>query len=392
MKTYNRRSRAPRVQAVQAEVQELEPKQLLTGTVTVSVNADDDITMLGDTASNDVLVRTNLAGQISVTGRNGTSIKFGNTTTPAGTAVNLGVASLRDFTASFGDGNDILETRLRAVATLNARTVSINMGAGADTLILDDNNSNVGPGGLNLSGNMLVWTEGGNDFVRLDIYKHLAVAGSMGINTGAGNDRISIYDQTKFNINSNTTAGARNELLAVPNDTGAAGNQRIRVGLDINLFPEIGADSVLMLGVESGRDILVDMNDSGGDVFLANNVRSGRNFGIANADLHALNNIWVVGFFGIQSGAGDDKVALSNMNVGQNMDITLGGGDDRIAIGQNVQVSGWVLVDGGAGYDYVSSQSNFAVVNYNNFEAGGANYLGILDSVIGVLLNRGMLN
>lgn len=391
MKTNKRRPLVSRALPVQAEVQQLESRELPTGTVTVSTNADNDVTMLGDAASNDVLVQINAVGQIAVTGRNGTSIKVGNNTTPAGTPVILPVASIRDFTAGFGDGNDILEIRNRSAATLNARTVSINMGAGSDSLIMIDDNTNIGPGGLNLSGDMLVWTEGGNDLVSLDVYRQLTVAGSIGINGGAGNDRVSMYDQTKFNINSNDTTGVRNELLAVPNDTGVAGIQRIRSGLDLNVFTETGTDSVMMLGVEAGRDILVDMYDNWLDTYLGNNVRAGRNFGVANADLHSFNNVFVVGFFGVRSGAGNDNVALRNMNVGQNMDIILGSGDDKVAIASNVQVNGWVTVDGGTGYDRVSSQSNFAVVNYKNFEANGTNYLNLLDSVITALINRNLL-
>ena len=392
MKTKTRRSLVTRVPIVPAEVQELESKQLLTGAVTVSVSANDDLTLTGDAASNNVLVVVNALGQFSVTGRNGTSVRFGNATTPAGTAVVLPISDLRDFTAVLGDGNDVLEARIGALATVTPRNVNVNTGAGADWLILEDKNNNLGPGGVSVSGNMIVSAEGGNDLIRLDIYQGLRITGSLGINAGAGNDRIAIHDQTKFNITANTVDGVRQQLQSVPNDTGIAGNQRIRAQIDINIFPETGADSVLLLGVESGRDILVDMNDSGGDTFLANNVRTGRNFGIANADLHALNNIHVVGYFGIRSGFGDDKVVISNMYVGQNIDIYLSSGDDRLAFGRNVQVRGSVLADAGIGSDLVSSRSSFASVQYKNFEGNGVNEQGILDSVIGSLLARGLFD
>ena len=72
--------------------------------------------------------------------------------------------------------------------------------------------------------------------------------------------------------------------------------------------------------------------------------------------------------------------------------FNLGSGDDRLAIGNNVHVGGSVLADGGAGYDLFSSKSNFAVTNYKNFEGSGASEQGILDSVIGSLLHRGMFD
>ncbi|MFO0977588.1 MAG: hypothetical protein U0996_14400 [Planctomycetaceae bacterium] len=365
-----------------AEVQQLESRTLPTGIVTASVSAAFDVSLLGDNGNNEVHVDID-GGLLKLTGQNGTSIKVGNVVTPAGTAVTLPNALFRDLNVSLGNGNDSFTTNIDEAIVF--RTVNVNMGSGNDTLALDTSAA------VTLTGSLLVRGEKGNDFVRVSASAGLTIAGSLGINTGAGNDQVALVDTFKFNaVVGPTTAATITQLDAVIDDTLFAGNQNITVTGDINVFTEAGADSVALLGVEAGRDILVNMGNSDGEATLASNVRAGRNLGFANGDYHSLNNLFAGQYFGIRSGAGNDVVLLDNLSAGKNIDIYLGGGNDSISLGAGVAATGNIRVEGEAGKDQIKVAAGVTGL-FKKFEGNNINEAAQLTNIVNRLILEGLL-
>lgn len=365
-----------------ADVQELESRTLPTGIVTASVSAALDVSLTGDDGNNEVHVAID-NGLLKLTGLNGTSIKVGNVVTPAGTAVTLQNALFRDLNVNLENGNDLITTNIDEAIVL--RNVNINMGAGNDTVALDTSAA------VTLTGSLLIHTDKGNDFVRVSASVAVNVTGSLGINTGPGNDQVALVDTGKFNtVVGPTVAATITQLQAVLNDTLIAGNQNINVTGDINVFTERGSDSVELLGVEAGRDILVDMGSSDGEATLASNVRAGRNLGFANGDYHSLDNLFAGQYFGIRSGGGNDVVLLDNTSAGKNIDIYLGAGNDSISIGAGVAATGTLRVEGEAGKDQIKVAAGVTGL-FKKFEGNNVNETAQLTNIVTRLINEGLL-
>jgi hypothetical protein len=195
------------------------------------------LTVTGDAAADDVAIfGTANPGEITVTGRNGTTING----TPNGSVTIPGVTA--DLVLSLGDGDNAV----RIDNVFAAGDISITTGTGHDRVTIGANNP-VSP-----AGDLLISTGGGNDVVEEDttIYNTFVV-GLNQILTGDGSDSISLYGASAlggFYISS----GAHNDNVLVVGTTSAA---------DMFILGGNGTNSIAVIQSSSSRNVFA----SGGD-------------------------------------------------------------------------------------------------------------------------------
>ncbi len=331
------------------DIQQLESRQLLTGTVTVAVSKAGDISVSGDSKDNDVFVEVN-ADNVTIVGNSGTSLKVGKTVIAPGVPVVVPrPASIRDLDVNLHGGND-----------------SIDISVNSDVVI---------------HRNVNVWTGAGNDSVSVESNGALVdVRGSVSMNTGSGHDSVRVADADKF-----AGVDTEAELLAVADDTGAASVQMIRVGKDINISTGTGNDGIALLGVEAGRDVTVNSGLGHGDVLGVSNVRAGRDMNLIWGDLNAINNVTIVRKLRVDSGTGNDRFVVDNLHASI-VDVNLGPGNDQLAIGGTVVVTKSAKIHGGAGKDNLVSLSPLGGASVKSFEGSVVDAAAILDEVLAALV------
>ena len=395
MKRNSRRNRSVNRSRSDVEIQQLEPRTLLTGTVTVAITAAGDVLVSGDTKDNSVAVTVD-SGGIHVTGQSGTSIRYGKTTKTAGTTITAPVPSaIRDLRINMGGGNDTVFFTSNAPVNVR-RNVDLDMGPGNDTLLISDN------AGINVGNNVQITTGAGNDKVGISTSggttnsesNAAALAASGGlinvgkdltINTGLGNDSVGLADAGKFAGVTNATT-----LLAVADDTGSVMSQKIRVGRDLKISTGAGNDKVGVLGVEVKRDATLNTGAGRGDVLGVSNLRVGRTLDLIFGDTNALQNVTVAGAVKIRSGIANDRFTLDKIHAGS-VDINLQGGNDEIAIGANVVVTGKVKINGGAGKNNnIASLTSLSRASVKNFKGNTVNSMAILDAVLAAIASEGL--
>jgi hypothetical protein len=320
-----------------AEVQSLETRQLLTGTVNVSISTAGDVTLNGDRFDNDVAVNVN-ATHITLTGHYGTLIKVGKSAAVANVVLPL-PSLVRDVNVNLHGGNDKLSLNTSANTSIR-RDVIINTGIGDDKV-------NVFPDGstLTVGRNVQVATGTGKDLVDVTTSNGGAfvVKGDLSIDTGLGDDAVVLEDADRFGA-----LASVDDLLAVPNNTGVANSQSIRIWRDLNISTDGGKDRTAIMGVEAGRDVNIRSGIHRGDVLGVSNLRVGRNLLLHWGDDNALQNVTVVGRLKVQSGGGGDRFAVQNLTA-RTVDIAFGTKDDQLAVGPGVTVTHGGSINGGTG-------------------------------------------
>ncbi len=352
MKKPSRRSHFKATSPSCIEVQQLEPKQLLTGVVSVSVSSAGDVSIVGDNADNEVYVAVN-AGTISVVGLNGTSIKAGNQTATEATVPRP--ASIRDLKVSLKGGDDVLNVALWSAVIVD-RHISVDTGSGDDLVAITSENSRL-----------------------------VRVRGDVNINTGNGSDAVAIVDNVKVGQASTPT-----EVRAIANDSRTRLSQVIRVGNDININTGDNDDAVLLGGVEAFRDINIQSGFGNGDVLGVSNVRAGRNMKLTWGDANALRNVTVAGKLSVDSGTGDDSFLVENL-AAREVSVNLGSGSDTLAIGTGVRANVSAKISGGSGSDNIVSLSAIAGAKISSFEGDTVDADAILDDVLTGLLDAGLV-
>lgn len=341
-------------QSAPIEIQQLEPRQLLTGQVTVSISKAGDIELVGDKHHNDISVEIN-ANTISLVGNNGTSIKSGNQIVAPGVPLNVPKpAVVRDVRVNLKGGNDHVHVTANAAVTVT-RNIKVDTGAGNDNLTLETNGAVI------------------------------SVGGSVSVRTGSGNDVVAVVDSLKF-AGADTSA----ELKAIANDTAVADSQRIRVGKDIEIHTGGGNDTVALLGVEAKRNVKLNSGPGTSDVVGISNVRAGKNLTLIAGEDNALRNITVGGKATIRGRAGNNRFVIENATASV-ANVNLGGGQDQLAIGTGVTVTKKATIRGGAGNDNLVSLSVLAGAKIRSFEGNTVNADAILDDVIADIVLAGIV-
>ncbi len=241
------------------------------------------VKVLGDNFGNQIIVAQNAAGDVIVTGRNGTLVN-------GLPSVRLRRVNLEQMEIRMEGGNDIV--------TVNGLRVTndlyVNLGAGNDRLLAGAVPTSIGAnlaveGG---SGNELIrltsWVFGGDcyvdgqtgslnaTFTGLEIDYGLTVIGdsandivtvtdcfvgdSTSLETKAGADRITVTEFTGFDLFVSSDLGNDTIIL-----DGVATLE------DVGVYTGGQNDSVTMVDVAAGKNIKVSM-DIGTDVFMGTNV------------------------------------------------------------------------------------------------------------------------
>jgi len=161
-------------------IQQLELKQLLTEMAEVSMTKHGDIKVTGDKYDNDVTVEIN--GNIAtVTGNNGTSLRWGNNTVAAGQSVDVQLPNyIRDLDVKMKGGNDTVEVIINSNIRID-RDIDVDTGHGDDTVYVAVNSIYTGR-------ELEIFTRAGDDRVVMEDVN----AYEIDVEPGTGNDRLVI--------------------------------------------------------------------------------------------------------------------------------------------------------------------------------------------------------
>lgn len=364
------------------EIQSLESRQLLTGTVNLVINQrTHDVTLIGDAKSNAVQISVS-GTEASIVGVSGTSLRIGRSVIAPDTPVSLPLDSIRDLTAILGAGNDSLAVLVEAETAM--RNVTVLTGPGDDNVYF----RNSGDGAVSISHMMTINTDGGNDSVMIEAGAAVSVGRDLTINTGAGNDGLVLVDTSKFSLDVSDAETLAQSLMNVQNDTDTAGNQLIRVGRSLRVNSGAGNDVMGLMGIEVGQDAVISTGGGKFDAAGISNMRVGRNATLTGGGNIAARNISVGRDLTLIGGASVDQVAVDNLAVGRNVHVNLGAGNDILAIGENVAIGRSAVLIGGGGRDQFLSAAPIAGARVISFEGSSADPEQILMDVLGRLFDE----
>ena len=327
MRFRSRRSRGFQVpSSLSAELQQLEPRTLPTGTVTAVVSGQS-VTITGDKLDNAILIEvredgvflTGLAGETSETD---TTLKFGGEPVAVSTPVQLTTTpSLKNLTIQMSDGNDNVRMEVGTAlpgpspdplaVTITGR-VRINLGKGDDHGVVLVNNAT-----LNITGNL----EGDLE---------------------SGNDCLVIGPAVAFD--------SSGDEIPTP--------APIQVGGQAILLGRLGNDVITLIGAEVQKGVTIKGDDGAdsitvGAMTLHNSLSIEGNKG---DDIVLLGQSSIAGTTTIRGNAGNDKVILADVTANKNVMVILDSGDDQVAVSSlTVDAKAKVTYDGGSGTDAVSS-------------------------------------
>lgn len=339
-KKVSRRNIAHRIG--QTEVQSLESRQLLTGTVNVSVSRSGDISLIGDRSDNVVFVEIS-GGNLQLSSQSSNGTRFKTAGQPAASSLTVPLpASIRSLNISLGGGNDELWTTIESNLTI-ARDARVDMGAGNDVAYLEviDSVVSIGQdfrvelGSGDDTGS--IWMEDGG---------RITVGRDLIANTGSGVDDFSIIDSDLLN-----GADTPQELGSITDNTAQANSQWLQIRRDLKIDLGAGDDVLAVIGAETLRDVSVN-GAAGTDTIGLSNLRTGRNLGLFNGEDHALQNMTIGGTLTGRTGTGADRAVVQNVNLGR-LDVNLGSGNDKLVIGANVAIRSGGLIDGAGGSNSV---------------------------------------
>lgn len=224
-------------------IENLEPRAMLAGDVTVSV-VQGSIKISGDVQGNEIAVTDLGGGLVEVAGQNGTTING-----QAGPLSFPGVQS--GVKINLKDGNDIVSFKGNSLHVLTR--VSIETGAGTDTVSVDDvfaNHLKVETGSdddvvnvLDVTGLVAKFETGsGNDTVNLGnplLQADATVkALELEVETGRGDDTVLVRDAIFQTLEAEIETGSGNDTVSI-DDLQAQGKFEVETGS--------GTDSVAIL-------------------------------------------------------------------------------------------------------------------------------------------------
>lgn len=283
-------------------LESLESRQMLSATVTATLSGGN-LTLTGN--KNDAYVEVHETGAATylITGLNGTKITYGSNT---GTSESVtGVTG--GLTVNLpGSGSGTQSFELDSVAgdpdTLVTGNLCVTMGNAADTVLV--------AGLVNIEGNASITTGAGNSVITMYA---TGIGGTLSIATGAGNQTISIGKEESIAGRSDVTVYGGSACI-----TTGAGNSVVTVvdmaveesSLSINLG---NGNNKVVVGSESNfeTDILVACNLS---------ITLGNGNGAVQID-----NTQAIGDLTVQTGSGNQTIAIGVVNNCGRTDVTVGG-------------------------------------------------------------------
>ncbi len=257
------------------------------------------LVIAGDNAANQIVISRNTAGDVIVTGQNGTLVN--------------GVASARfprlQLNAAeilMGGGNDVLTLRGLQIAN----DLFVNLGDGADRLTVP------GAAPIVVGANLSIEGAAGNDTVRIE---GTVVGQDLYVDGGIGTLSATVI---------NTTVGFNVSVIGDDaNDTVAL--TTLAAGGEVSVETKGGADQVTLTTVEAL--LLAVSTDFGADR-------------VTMAEVTTLEDI------GVFTGTGNDIVQLMDVAAGKNLIVSLDSDTDKVT-GMNVSAGYDAIFEGGAGSD-----------------------------------------
>ena len=261
------------------------------------------LVIAGDNAANQILVARNAAGDVVVTGQNGTRIN--------------GVASARfprlalnAAEMQLGGGNDVVTLRGLQIAN----DLYVNLGEGADRLTVPAAAS------ITVGNNVAFEGAGGNDTIRTDgviVGKDLYIDGGIGTLNATVTGAVVGFNVTLIGDDAN-------DVMTLTS---------VMAGGDVSVESKGGSDRVTLTTVESlNVAISTDAN------------------AIVGADRVTLIEVSTLEDLGIFTGPGNDIVQMMDVAVGKNLTASLDVGNDKLT-GMDVSVQLDAVFEGGNGTD-----------------------------------------
>lgn len=369
-----------------ADVQSLETRQMPTGIVTARFDAINlDLVLSGDRQANDITVTSNALNGVSVTGNNGTSIRFNNQLTAAGTPVQITLGQIRDISASLGNGDDVF--LMESQEPTAVRNLTVWTGQGNDSVAVQEFANSK----LDITGNLYINTESGNDRVDIIATDAIDVTGNVTILTGAGNDAVGLIDNAKFGavVGANLAATVAN-IRAIVDDSNTFGNQAISVDGNVAINTGIGDDAVAVLGIDVTKDLSINAAGGSKDAAVVSNAVVGGSAGLWETDLAYMQNSNIGGDLQFRGLASKERFVIESTSIGNNFDVRMGTGADELFVGATVTVGLNATWRGGLGKNQLVNNSNI-VAKTRNFRGNVVDDDAILDATITSLLNAGLL-
>lgn len=396
MKRYQnrRQSLAAGRSVAAAQIQELESKQLLTGTVTVALSDDGDLSLTGDSKDNEVVVDIDETG-VSIRGVNGTSVRIGDETFDPGETATIAEDAVvpRDLSVKMKGGDDSVEIYVDDAASVG-RNVDIDMGKGDDFLLLFATDE------VSVGGKLSVKSGSGSDYVEISTGGEdgsIEVAGDASIDTGSGDDGLFIgdWDLLEDVIDDGEpdgedpepvqAAGAVEAFLDLVDNSDDPEAQAVKFAGKLSVKTGTGNDSLGILGVAVGLDASIHTGTGHGDVLGISNLSVGRDLKLTYGDLNAVQNVTVGGKTTVKSGTGDDRFAIDRVTLKGDAEIHLGPGKDELALGEGVVAEKNVKLRGGAGNDQLASAIDLDGADVSGFEGTAVDFEAIVEDVLAQL-------
>jgi hypothetical protein len=320
----------------------LEQRQLLAGDVVVSV-LDGNLMVQGDELDNKIMITAGAQpGEFVITGLDGTTVHEEGQPP----AADVTVADVHNVRVGLGDGNDLIAV----VGAELSGSLGIRTGAGDDRVLIGtggDAAELVGqlPGDLSVAvrGSVLIGTNGGDDQVSVD---DAMIGGRLGVEAGADDDSVAL----------GSTAAL---------DPMAAARLSVRGGVQVNLGQ--GNDELSMDQLRA-RGAIVVHGGHGDDTIDATLTKSAAlaAFGGSGVDAITLAQI-EAHHLGVHTGEGNDSVDVRD-SVFTALGVSLGTGDDTLTTA-DLQARVAIML-GGEGEDTldVVSDNSFAHELIRGFE------------------------
>lgn len=294
----------------QLVAQPLEQRQLMAGDVSVQFIPDGtsfEVRIKGDAANNSIEIRQ-VNDQLVVRGLDDTEVNGGDSDSVNMIARRNGFSQylLDDIFIDMGSGNDSVFMRnvdhrpgASSIPTLGGigsydrvnKDMTINMGAGEDTLRMND---------VNVASNLRVDNAGSGNRVERMRFDRVDVGRDFSVNAGHGSNAVSVVDSN--------------------------------AGDDLVVATASGVDAVRLSNVEAGDDINIDTGSSGDlvdiddaiaeDVFITTN---------RGNDIVQLDRLDVADQIRIDTERGNDTVSIDQSDAGR-IRVYPGRGNDRLAV------------------------------------------------------------
>ncbi|MCU0708470.1 MAG: hypothetical protein MUF23_09275 [Pirellula sp.] len=286
------------------QMEHLESRQLMAGDVMVALEGSL-LTVNGDNLDNQIAITRNVAGDVVVSGQNGTLVN-------GLTSFRLVRPSINAVEIRMEDGNDLVSIRNLQVAN----DMFVDMGAGNDRFVAPATTPNT------IGANLAVYGSEGNDLIQLN---RVTVREDLFVDGGIGTLQATLVDSV-ISKAANIVADDLADVVTV---------QRTRVGLDLNIETKGGSDRVTLTDL-SAFNLAVNTDANG----------------FTGLDRVTMNRVTTVEDLGVFTGAGADTVQMTDVSSGKSITVSLDEGNDRLVMAR-VTAAADAVFEGGAGLDSV---------------------------------------